>query len=171
MKTEDKNNFYNNEDEINFQKLNNFRKFNSSIKENIQFKNHNIKYSSSDKNYFNNILKTQENKPLLKKNYIEKKIKYYNSSDFRKFDQLNNFFDYKDNAERKNNRNINSELTYSSNDYGEFNKIIPKKKKEEKIIKNENKKVKIIDFNKLRDSEKRLKNKFGIEKIKIVYFD
>ena len=171
MKTEDKNNHYNIEDEINFEKLNNFRKFNSNIKKNTQSKNYNIKYANSDKNYFNNILKTQENVPLLKKTDVEKEIKYYNSSDFQKFDQLNNFFDYKNNTEQKNNGNINSELTYSSNDHGEFNKIIQTKNKEEKIIKNENKKVKIIDFNKLRDSEKKLKNKFGIEKIKIVYFD
>ena len=171
MKTEDKNNHYNIEDEINFEKLNNFRKFNSNIKKNTQSKNYNIKYANSDKNYFNNILKTQENVPLLKKTDVEKEIKYYNSSDFQKFDQLNNFFDYKNNTEQKNNGNINSELTYSSNDHGEFNKIIQTKNKEEKIIKNENKKVKIIDFNKLRDSEKKLKNKFGIEKIKIIYFD
>ena len=171
MKTEDKNNHYNNEDEINFEKLNNFRKFNSNIKKNTQSKNHNIKYANSDKNYFNNILKTQENVPLLKKTDIEKEIKYYNSSDFQKFDQLNNFFDYKNNTEQKNNGNINSELTYSSNDYGEFNKIIQTKNKEEKININQNKKIKIIDFDKLKDSEKKLKNKVGIEKIKVVYFD
>ena len=33
------------------------------------------------------------------------------------------------------------------------------------------KKIKIIDFNKLKEREKILKNKVGIEKIKIVYFD
>ena len=35
----------------------------------------------------------------------------------------------------------------------------------------DNKKIKIIDFNKLKEREKILKNKVGIEKIKIVYFD
>ena len=171
MKIKDKNNHYNNEDEINFEKLNNFRKFNSDIKKNTQSKNNNIKYANSDKNYFNNILKTQENMALLKNTNIEKEISYYNSSDFQKFDQLNNFFDYKDNTKQKNNRNINSELTYSSNDYGEFNKIIQTKNKKEEIIKNQNKEIKIIDFNKLKDGKKKLKNKFGIEKIKVVYFD
>ena len=78
MKTKDKNNYYNNEDESNFEKLNNFRKFNSNIKKNVQSKNHNIKYANSDKNYFNNILKTEENLPLLKKTGIEKEIDYYN---------------------------------------------------------------------------------------------
>ena len=32
MKTENKNNYYNDEDKINFDKLNNFRRFNSNIK-------------------------------------------------------------------------------------------------------------------------------------------
>ena len=171
MKTEDKNKYYNDEDEINFEKLNNFRKFNSNIKKNTQSKNHNIKYANSDKNYFDNILKTKENMPLLKKIDIDKEMNYYNSLDFQKFDQLNNFFDYKDNTKKKNNENINFELTYSSNDYGEFNKIIQTKNKEEKININQNKKIKIIDFDKLKDSEKKLKNKVGIEKIKVVYFD
>ena len=34
-----------------------------------------------------------------------------------------------------------------------------------------NKKVKIIDFDKIREKEKKIKNKIGIDKIKIVYFD
>ena len=79
--------------------------------------------------------------------------------------------EYKDNAEQKQNINIDSELSYSSNDYGEFNKIIPTKNTVKEIINNKNKKVKIIDYNKLNDNEKKLKNKVGIEKIKIVYFD
>ena len=33
------------------------------------------------------------------------------------------------------------------------------------------KKIKIIDFDKLNKKEKNFKNKVGIEKIKIVYFD
>jgi len=37
--------------------------------------------------------------------------------------------------------------------------------------KKRSKKIKIIDFNKLKEREKNLKNKVGIEKIKIVYFD
>ena len=32
MKTENKNKYYNDEDEINFQRLNNFRKYNSELK-------------------------------------------------------------------------------------------------------------------------------------------
>ena len=160
MKTEDKNKYYNDEDKINFEKLNNFRKF-----------NHNIKYANSDKNYFNNIIKTKENLSLLKKTDAEKEVKYYNLSDFQKFDQLDNFLEYKNNTENKQNKNIDSGLSYSSNDYGEFNKIIPTKNRREKTINNQNKKIKIIDYSKLKNDEKKLKNKVGIEKIKIVYFD
>ena len=125
MKTENKNNYYNDEDEINFDKLNNFRRFNSNIKDNAQSKDHNIRYANSDKNYFNNIIKTDENLPLSKKIDTEKEVKYYNSSDFQKFDQFNNFLNYKDKAEQKLDKNIDTEFNYSSNDYGEFNKIIP----------------------------------------------
>ena len=56
---------------------------------------------NSDKNYFNNIIKTEENLPLFKKIDTEKEVKYYNSSDFQKFDQFNNFLDYKDITEHK----------------------------------------------------------------------
>ena len=171
MKIENKNNYYNDEDEINFEKLNNFRKFNSNIKSNTQSKDHNIRYNNSDKNYFNDIIKTEENLPLSKKIDTEKEVKYYNSSDFQKFDQFNNFLDYKDITEHKQDKNINTEFSYSSNDYGEFNKIIPTKNIGKKIINNKNQKVKIIDYSNLKNDEKKLKNKLGIEKIKIVYFD
>ena len=171
MKTENKNNYYNDEDEINFDKLNNFRRFNSDIKDNAQSENHNIKYANSDKNYFNNIIKTEEKLPTFKKKDDESKVKYYNSSDYQKFDQFNNFFEYKNNTAQEQSTNINSELSYSSNDYGEFNKIIPTKITEKKMNNNKNQKVKIINYSNLKNDEKKLKNKLGIEKIKIVYFD
>ena len=41
----------------------------------------------------------------------------------------------------------------------------------QKIKKDQNRKVKIIDYAKLKESGNKLKNKMGIEKIKIVYFD
>ena len=62
-------------------------------------------------------------------------------------------------------------MSYSSNDYGEFNKIIPTKITEKKMNNNKNQKVKIINYSNLKNDEKKLKNKLGIEKIKIVYFD
>ena len=171
MKIENNNNYYNVEDEINFEKLKNFRKFNSNVKSITQSNDHNIRYANSDKNYFNNIIKTDENLSLSKKIDTEKEVKYYNSSDFQKFDQFNNFLNYEDKAEQKLDKNIDTEFNYSSNDYGEFNKIIPIKNSAKKIISNKNSNVKISDYSKLNDDKKKLKNKLQIDKIKIVYFD
>ena len=39
MNKENKNNYYNDEDEIIFEKLGNFKKFNSNIQNNTQYKN------------------------------------------------------------------------------------------------------------------------------------
>jgi hypothetical protein len=60
MKIENKNNYYNDEDEINFDKLTNFKKYNPNIESNTQSKDRNIRYANSDKNYFNDIIKTDE---------------------------------------------------------------------------------------------------------------
>ena len=171
MKKENKTNYYKDEDEIIFEKLSDFKKYNSNIQNNNQYKNQNIKYSNSDKNYFNNILKTEKNDSLLNKSNIDKETSYYNSSDFQKFNRLNNFPEYKDNTEQKSNENTSSKLPYTSSDYGEFDKIVKTEKKEENIKKDQNRKVKIIDYAKLKESGNKLKNKMGIEKIKIVYFD
>ena len=171
MKKEHKNNYYKNEDKVIFEKLKDFKKFNSNIQNNTQYKNHNIKYSNSDKNYFNNILKTGKNDSLLNKSKIDKEKNYYNSSDFQKFNRLNNFQEYKDNVEQKRIENTSSKMSYSSSDYSEFDKIIKTKNKEENIKKDKSRKVKIIDYGKLKESKNKLKNKMGIEKIKIVYFD
>ena len=170
MKKDNKNNYYNSEDQVNFEKLDNFKKYNSNFKNKTQYKNQNIKYSNSDKNYFNSIIKTEKNISLLNETDIKKDINYYNSSDSQKFEQLNNFPEYKFDIKDKN-ENMNSEMIYSSNDYGEFNKIIETNNKEEKTTKDKNKKVKVIDYGKLKEDEKKIKNKLGIEKIKIVYFD
>ena len=170
MKKENKNNYYNSEDQINFEKLDKFKKYNSNFKNNSQYKNQNIKYSNSDKNYFNNIIQTEKNVSVLNEIDIKKDINYYNSSDSQKFEQLNSFPEYKHNTEDKK-ESMNEEMIYSSNDYGEFDKIIQTNSKDEKTIKNQNKKVKIIDYGKLKESEKKLKNKLGVEKIKVVYFD
>ena len=50
-------------------------------------------------------------------------------------------------------------------------KIIQTNNKEEKTTEDKNKKVKVIDYGKLKEGEKKIKNKLGIEKRKIVYFD
>ena len=170
MKTENKHKYYNDEDEINFEKLNNFRKFNSNIKDNIQSNNHIIKYANSDKNYFNNILKIDQKAPKYNENDKEKEINYYNPSDFQKFDQLDNFSEYNNNSDQINKK-ITLKSNYSSEDYEEFNKIIPKIDIDQTKIKDQNKKIRVIDYNKINESKNRLKNKFGIDKIKVVYFD
>ena len=170
MKTENKNKYYNDEDEINFQRLNNFRKYNSELKNNNQSNNYNIKYANSDKNYFNNILKTNEKVELYNETDLDKEINYYNPSDFQKFDQLNNFPEYNNNVD-KMSKNSNHESNYSPEDYDEFNKIIPKIDADQKKIEDQNKKIRVIDYSKINENEKKLKNKMGIDKIKIVYFD
>ena len=170
MKSENKHKYYNDDDEINFEKLNNFRKFNSNFKNSIQLNNHNIKYANSDKNYFNDILKTDQKVPRYNENEAEKDINYYNSSDFQKFDKLDNFSEYNDNLKQLN-ENITPKSDYSSKDYNEFDKIIPNINMDQKKIGNQNKKIRVVDYSKINEGEKKLKNKFGIDKIKIVYFD
>ena len=168
MKKENKINYYNDEDKVNFEKLNNFNKFNSKNIKSAELNNFNTRYSNSDKNYFNTILKIDENTSLL--NNSNKEKKYYNTSDFKKFDQLNNFPEYNDKIDYQNKENLGSETKYKSSDYGEFNKIIQTKNNEKKN-KDHNKKIKVIDYGKIKENEKKLKNKIGVEKIKIVYFD
>ena len=170
MKIDNKNKYYNDEDEINFQKLNDFRRYNSELKNNNQSNNHNIKYANSDKNYFNNILKTSEKVELYNEIKIDKDIDYYNPSDFQKFDQLNNFPEYNNNLD-KINEDSTTVSNYSPQDYDEFNKIIPKIDIDQKKIDDQNKKIRVIDYSKINENEKKLKNKMGIDKIKIVYFD
>ena len=170
MKLKFKKNYYNDEDEILFGKLEKFSKFNSNVKNKNQSSNYNIKYSNSDKNYFNNIIKTDENFLPLNEADTKKEINYYNSSDFKKFDYLNKFDEYKNSINQVDNENKTYQA-YTSEDYGKFNNIIKTENKEEKTLKNIKQKVKIIDYSKLKESERKIKNKAGIEKIKIVYFD
>ena len=72
---------------------------------------------------------------------------------------------------------LNATTEYTDKDISSFDKIIKSKggTKNENENKNntkiDNKKIKIIDFNKLNEREKNFKNKVGIEKIKVVYFD
>jgi len=170
MKTQIKNNFYSNNDEINFEKLNNFKKFNSNIKKEVQIENLKVKYSNSDKNNFDNILKKDKKSHQLKEIISEKEITYYNASDFLKFDKLDNFAEY-NRANLQNIQNIKSQLNYSVNDYNEFDKIIQTKIQKKKLTINQNNKIKIIDYDKLRNSEGKIKDKSNVGKIKIVYFD
>ena len=63
---------------------------------------------------------------------------------------------------KNNNENQNSETNYSKDDYSQFNKIIKTENQEKNQVEAKNKKVKVIDFNKLNESNKKIKNKVGI---------
>ncbi|MDC0240294.1 hypothetical protein OAK08_01485, partial [Candidatus Pelagibacter sp.] len=88
---------------------------------------------------------------------------------FQKFDQLDNFSEH--NNEEKIQKKISLKSNYSSKDHEEFNKIIPKRNSDQEKNNELNEKIRVIDYSKINGSEKKLKNKFGIDKIKIVYFD
>ena len=76
MIKKNKNNYYSDEDQINFEKLNNFKKFNSNIQTKNQLKNHSFKYSGSDEDYFNKIIKIKKNSSFLDKTNNKKQKKY-----------------------------------------------------------------------------------------------
>ena len=102
------------------------------------------------------------------------KTKDYTPSDFGNFKKLKQFITFND-SEPLNNKIEFSKATteYTDKDISSFDKIIKSKSdaKNKNKTKNDNKKIKIIDFNKLNEREKNFKNKVGIEKIKVVYFD
>jgi len=106
------------------------------------------------------------------------KTKDYTPSDFENFKKLKQFTTFKDSEPSNNKTDPKIAITeYTNKDKSSFDKIIKSKSdaKNEIINKNnakiDNKKIKIIDFNKLNEREKNFKNKVGIEKIKVVYFD
>ena len=170
MTLKNKNDYYNVEDELIFGRLERFNKFNSKTKEKKDNKSQHIKYSNSDKNYFNQIIKKDEKFSLLNESDINREINYYKSSDFKKFEDLNKFTEYKTNLSEENNNN-KSLQSYTSKDRGQFDNIIKTENKDQKILKDIKQNVKIIDYGKLKNKEKLIKNKAGIEKIKVVFFD
>ncbi len=179
MKTENINNYYTEEDLINFKKLKNFNNTKVDKLNNKQDKSHPVRYAMSDNKHFNKIMNIKNDKNSLpKKNNKTKKNNYYNSLDFDNFEKINQFTTLSINETINKSTNvIKTKTNYTANDVGVFDQIVnskidTKKYKNDKIIsKVDNKKIKIIDFNKLKEKEKILKNKVGIEKIKIVYFD
>ena len=171
MKKENTNSYYTEEDLSSFEKLNNFKKFKTNKLNNSQLIKNQIKYSISDNKNFDNIMNIKNNeKTLSKKVHKSEKNIYYNSSDFQKFNKLKQFMSINiaENSNIKNEYSKNP-LNYTSDDVNKFDKIIKTKNENETVT--NNKKIKIIDFNKLKEKERNFKNKLGIEKIKIVYFD
>ena len=173
MKKENINKYYTDEDLINFKKLNKFESFKTSSLENNKTNKHPVKYSMSDNNYFNKFMNDENIEATSSKEIHKLKENiYYNSSDFQKFNKLNQFTNFNNNDDKKNNNEYSETVTtYTSDDMNKFDKIIKTNNENSTNLKSNNKKIKIIDFEKLNEREKKFKNKIGIEKIKIIYFD
>lgn len=175
MKKENINNYYTNEDLINFEKLKNFKEFKVNKLNNNQNKSHPVRYAVSDNRNFNKIMNIDNNESSSKK---VNKTKDYTPSDFENFKKLKQFTTFNDNEPLNNKTEPEKTITgYTNKDKSSFDKIIKSKSdaknesENKHNVKIDNKKIKIIDFNKLNEREKNFKNKVGIEKIKVVYFD
>ena len=173
MKKETKNNYYTDEDLINFKKLNNFKEFKSDKLNNNQTTKYPVKYSMSDNNNFKKIMNIENSEiPSFKEDNKSKENSYYNSLDFQKFNKLKQFTNFENSKDSKTKKEDSKSVTsYTSDDVNKFDKIIKTKNQSINNKAANNKKIKIIDYNKLKEKEKNFKNKLGIEKIKIVYFD
>lgn len=175
MKKENINNYYTDEDLINFEKLKNFKEFKVNKLNNNQNKSHPVRYAVSDNRNFNKIMNIDNNESSSKK---VNKTKDYTPSDFENFKKLKQFTTFNDNEPLNNKTEPETTITeYTNKDKNSFDKIIKSKSdaknesENKHNVKIDNKKIKIIDFNKLNEREKNFKNKVGIEKIKVVYFD
>ena len=175
MKKENINNYYTNEDLINFEKLKNFKEFKVNKLNNNQNKSHPVRYAVSDNRNFNKIMNIDNNESSPKK---VNKTKDYTPSDFENFKKLKQFLTFNDSEPLNNKTEPEKTITkYTDKDTSAFNKIIKSKSdaknenENKHNVKIDNKKIKIIDFNKLNEREKNFKNKAGIEKIKVIYFD
>ena len=173
MKKEIKNNYYTDEDLIYFKKLNEFKEIKQNKLDNNQINKNPIKYSMSDSKNFKKIINIENNKTSSSEEIRKAQGNtYYNSSDFQNFDKLKQFTNFSVDKDLKTQtQHLNNTITYTSGDVNKFNKIIKTENKNINNSKKNKKKIKIIDFDKLNEKEKMIKNKAGIEKIKVVYFD
>ena len=175
MKKENINNYYTDEDLINFEKLKNFKEFKVNKLNNNQDKNHSIKYAVSDNKNFNKIMNVSTNKKSPPSKEFNKS-ENYSPSDFHNFKKIKQFANFNDREYLNNKTKPEKTITkYTDRDMSAFEEIINSKDNAKNENKNnakiDNKKIKIIDYNKLNEREKNFKNKLGIEKIKVVYFD
>ena len=175
MKKENINNYYTDEDLLNFEKLKNFKEFKVNKLNNNQNKSHPVRYAVSDNRNFNKIMNIDNNESSSKK---VNKTKDYTPSDFENFKKLKQFTTFNDSEPLNSKTEPDKTITeYTNKDISSFDKIIKSKSDSKNKSENKNnvkidsKKIKIIDFNKLNEREKNFKNKAGIEKIKVVYFD
>ena len=179
MEKENINNYYTDEDLINFEKLKNFNNFKVNKLSNNQNKIHPVRYAMSDNKHFNKIMNINNDKSSLsKKTKKTKNNNYYNPLDLKNFDKFKQLAIFSDDETiNKKTEVTKTKTNYSANDMNAFDQIIKfvgyiKNDNKDKInSKVDTKKIKIVDFSKLKEREKILKNKVGIEKIKIVYFD
>ena len=176
MKKENINNYYTNEDLINFEKLKNFKEFKVNKLNNNQNNSHPVRYAASDNRNFNKIMNVGNNEKSSSKEV--NKSRDYKPSDFENFKKLKQFTTFNDSEPLNNKTEPDKTITeYTNKDISSFHKIIKSKGDSKNESENKNnvkidsKKIKIIDFNKLNEIEKNFKNKAGIEKIKVVYFD
>jgi len=176
MKKENINNYYTDEDLINFEKLKNFKEFKVNKLNNNQNNSHPVRYAVSDNRNFNKIMNVGNNEKSSSKEF--NKSKDYKASDFEIFKKLKQFTTFNDSESLNNKTEPEKTIAkYTDKDMSTFDKIIKFKDNKKNGNENksntkiDNKKIKIIDFNKLNEKEKKLKNKMGIEKIKVVYFD
>jgi len=175
MKKENINNYYTDEDMINFEKLKNFKEFIVNKLNNNHNFGHPVRYAVSDNKNFNKIMNIDNNESSSKE---VNKSRDYKPSDFENFKKLKQFTTFNDNDPLNNKTEPEKTITkYTNKDKRSFDKIIKPKGDSKNESENKNnvkidsKKIKIIDFNKLNERKKNFKNKAGIEKIKVVYFD
>ena len=181
MKKENINSYYTDEDLINFKKLNNFKDFKVNKSNTNENKSHPVRYALSDDKHFNkiiNINKNNENSLSKEAEAAKHKNYYYTSLDFENFSKLKQFTAFNNNESVDNKTEAaQTNTNYTSNDVNAFDQIIKSRGATKNDNENKNnskvdkKKIKIVDYSKLNEKEKNLKNKVGIEKIKIVYFD
>ena len=179
MEKENINNYYTDQDLINFESLRDFKVFNTVKLNNNQNNNNTLRYAKTDNEHFNKIININNSKSSSSKK--PKKIQnnnHYNSLDLKNFDKINNFSIFSGNKIiNKKTEVIKNKVNYTANDINEFHQIIKYKNNIKNVHKNkinsniDKKKIKIIDFDKLNNKKKDFRNKIGIEKIKIVYFD
>ena len=135
MKKENINNYYTDEDLINFEKLKNFKEFKVNKLNNNQNKSHPVRYAVSDNRNFNKIMNIDNNESSSKK---VNKTRDYTPSDFENFKKLKQFITFNDSEPLNNKTEPEKTITkYTNKDISSFDKII----KPKGGAKNENEKV------------------------------
>ena len=137
MKKKNINNYYTDEDLINFEKLKNFKEFKVNKLNNNQNNIHPFRYQASDNKNFNKIMNIDNNKSSSKEaNKTKENNIHYTSSDFEKFKKLKQFTIIGDGKTLNNKVEPEKTITkYADKDIITFDKIINSKSG----AKNENK--------------------------------